>query len=98
MDAVLFGKEFNRMCNYFTGSCYGCGVLDIEGNSCFEIFKVHPEEVVEIVEKWSKEHPAKTNADKFKEVFGMTVWESIDKGHGDWSSWWDAPYIAPKEK
>ena len=54
MDAVLFGKEFNRMCNYFTGSCYGCGVLDIEGNYCFEIFKVHPEEVVEIVEKWSK--------------------------------------------
>lgn len=25
---------------------------------------------IEIVEQWAKEHPIKTNADKFKEVFG----------------------------
>lgn len=28
-------------------------------------------EVIEIVENWAKEHPIKTNADKFREVFGV---------------------------
>lgn len=27
-------------------------------------------EAIEIVEQWAKEHPVKTNAEKFKEVFG----------------------------
>lgn len=28
-------------------------------------------EIIDIVEKWSKEHPIQTNLDKFKEVFGI---------------------------
>lgn len=28
-------------------------------------------EALEIVEQWAKEHPIKTNADKFKEIFGV---------------------------
>lgn len=27
----------------------------------------------QVVEKWSKEHPIVTNADKFKEVFGKPI-------------------------
>lgn len=31
----------------------------------------HSYEAIEIVEQWAKEHPVKTNAEKFKEVFGI---------------------------
>lgn len=30
-------------------------------------------EAVEFVEQWAKEHPIKTNAEKFEEVFGVDV-------------------------
>lgn len=31
---------------------------------------IHSFEAIEIVENWAKEHPIKTNLEKFKEVFG----------------------------
>ena len=31
-------------------------------------------DIVEIVEKWGKEHPIITNRDKFKEVFGVELY------------------------
>lgn len=30
-------------------------------------------EAIEIVENWAKEHPVKTNSEKFKEVFGFDM-------------------------
>jgi len=33
-------------------------------------------EIIEIVEKWSKEHPIVTNRDKFKEVFGINLYDT----------------------
>ncbi len=35
------------------------------------MFMFHAHETIEIVENWAKEHPIKTNADKFREVFGF---------------------------
>ena len=65
MDAVEFLREKHRMCiTYSTcdncrlrGSCYGEEVVGIE------------EDVVEIVEEWSKEHPVKTRQSEFLKLF-----------------------------
>lgn len=45
-----------------------CRDCPLYNNACgsFYVF-----EALEIVENWVKEHPVKTNADKFKEVFGF---------------------------
>ena len=64
MDAVEFLKTLRRMCN---SECRECelgkrlGALD----TCALWQKAHPEEAVEIAEKWAKEHPAKTRQSEF---------------------------------
>lgn len=48
-------------------SCVDCplnGVCDDAANAF---------DMIEVVEKWVKKHPIKTNADKFKEVFGLDM-------------------------
>ena len=59
MDALEFIRERNRMCMSF-GDGEGCTSCPFykEGNRCMAIF--WNEEIVPIVEKWSKEHPCKT--------------------------------------
>lgn len=51
-------------------NCKGIGCIDcpLYNKACgsFYVF-----EALEIVEKWVKENPIKTNADKFKEMFGV---------------------------
>lgn len=89
MGAVECMKDLARMCE---NDC----PLPVKCDECNSWIMQHPAEALRIVEKWSKAHTIQTRKDKFKEVFGITVWESIDEGHGDWSSWWDAPYEAPK--
>lgn len=68
MDAVEFLKTLRRMCN---SECRECelgkrlGALD----TCALWQKAHPEEAVEIAEKWAKEHPAKTRQSEFLKLF-----------------------------
>ena len=75
MDAIKFCKEFRRMCSANTGSCLACPLLDWRYSnscSCTDMTKVSEElmkERIEIVEKWSKEHPVKTLAQDFFEKF-----------------------------
>ena len=59
MDALEFIRERNRMCKSF-GDGEGCMRCPFykEGNRCMAI--LWKEEIVPIVEKWSKEHPLKT--------------------------------------
>ena len=61
MDALEFIKERNRMCQSFGGSCNGCPA---DKNICCSAFGWQ-EELVAIVEKWSKENPRKTRQDVF---------------------------------
>lgn len=51
--------------------CYGlsCSECPIDQTLCRDRL-INALEIIKIVEKWGKEHPATTNADKFKEVFG----------------------------
>lgn len=51
-------------------NCIGvaCGDCPLYKKACGSLFAF---EAIEFAEKWTKEHPIKTNADKFKEIFGV---------------------------
>lgn len=62
MDAFEFVRERNRMCDSF--GHISCGNCPAEKHGeCVAI--LWDEEIVPIVEKWSKEHPRKTRQDAF---------------------------------
>ena len=65
MDALEFIRERNRMCRSFGGSCNGCPA---DKNICCSAF-AWQEELVIIVEKWSKENPRKTRQSIFLEQY-----------------------------
>lgn len=76
MDALKFVEERNRMCERYwqvDGDCDGCPLID--ERECNELRNMVDDagkavgKVVEIVEKWSKEHPRKTRQDVFLEMF-----------------------------
>lgn len=72
MDALKFIKERNRMCDRYwqaDGDCDGCPL--VYTRECNEMRNMVDDsgkavgKVVEIVEKWSQEHPRKTRQDVF---------------------------------
>ena len=63
MDAVEFYKAFKRMCG--KTDCKDC-LLD---QKCRPSANVEPEEVVELVEEWVKDHPVKTRQNEFLKMF-----------------------------
>lgn len=67
MDAVKFLGEFNRMCKTYQG-CAGCRAIGICNYMGMES-DAQRQELVGIVERWSKEHPQKTRLDDFKEKY-----------------------------
>ena len=80
MDAIRFLEEKVRMCSSYDG-CDGCPLNQIHDNdyrnlTYCEYPEAFPEEAIAIVEKWSVEHPVRTNADyvaeKLREI-GYTV-------------------------
>lgn len=68
MDAVKYVKTLSRMCNV---ECTKCEFWKRRSNfeSCIVWQKEHPEEAVAIIEKWAKEHPAKTRQSVFLEQY-----------------------------
>jgi hypothetical protein len=108
MDAVEYLKERARICKSFNRFCAGCPLFSV---GCG---KGNPDEAVDIVEQWSREHPVMTNAMKFEEVFG----EKPANGKGErlcppiafrkskdcscecseCDQWWDEPYKEPEGK
>lgn len=63
MDAVEFYKAFKRMCD--KTDCKDC-LLD---KKCRPSANVEPEEVVELVEEWAKEHTVKTRQSELLRMF-----------------------------
>lgn len=63
MDALEFIRERNRMCKSFGVECKNCPAN--KDSRCIDINL--DEEIVPIVEKWSKENPRKTRLDVFLE-------------------------------
>ena len=64
MDAVEYLTTLCRMCNC---ECLKCefGKARSGFETCPVWQRTHPEEAVEIAEKWAKEHPAKTRQSEF---------------------------------
>lgn len=71
MDAVEFIVTRDRMCRSFNGRCTGCEVKEHmgTGDMCIYYMAQHPQEVVEIVERWAKEHPRKTRQSELLKLF-----------------------------
>lgn len=69
MDALKFVRETNRMCKSFGNSCEDCPASDVSGCMVDQLY----EEIVPIVEEWSKEHPRKTRQDAFLEQWPEAV-------------------------
>lgn len=97
MDAALYIKEKKRMCDYYDKdkSCQKCPLFYLCANPMFANVRCEadaPEEFVSRVQRWSKEHPRKTNGQVFKEIFGFdpqTHWEDV---------WWDFTYVDTSTK
>jgi hypothetical protein len=82
MDAVKFMKEYKRLCDEYS-ACVGCP-LGKFGN-CTE---ADPEEMVKIVEEWSKEHPKKTN--------GQVMFDYIQKHVNDTGGGFTSLTMSPR--
>lgn len=71
MEAVKYFEELKRMCRAI-GYCTNCPFRELRRkhhSSCDYLPKIVPKEAVEIVEKWSKEHPQKTILQDFLEKY-----------------------------
>lgn len=68
MDAVLFLNEVRRMCKTFE-DCSDCPIEKSPAICPRYSSRSDFEEAVEIVERWSKEHPAKTRQSEFLEHY-----------------------------
>ena len=67
MDAVKFLAEFDRMCRAYQG-CAGCRAIGICNYMGMES-DAQRQELVGIVERWSKDHPQKTRLQDFWEKY-----------------------------
>lgn len=75
MDALDFLNEFNRMCKYHKkdNNCTICPLYDQNAYVlCSDIKDYDPEYVLDVVEKWSKEHPKRTYLSVLLEKFPKT--------------------------
>lgn len=71
MDAVEFLVTRDKMCRSFNGRCNGCEVnehMSVD-DECIHYMAKHPQEAVEIVERWAKDHPRKTRQSEFLKMF-----------------------------
>lgn len=71
MDAVEFIVTRDRMCRSFNVRCNECEVKKRMGvdDMCIYYMAKHPQEVIEIVERWGKEHPRKTRQSELLKLF-----------------------------
>lgn len=110
MDAAKFIKESVRMCSSHN-CCDGCPAEDIwciADEASLAEDDAALKNYIAIVEKWSNEHPPKTNIMKFEEIFGKEA-ASFVKGYasgnadgkvfrGSLACWLGEEYEERKEK
>lgn len=101
MDAKKFIQERNRMCKAFRESCNGCPLDRML--MCSDLSKFNPE-MVDAVEKWSKENPVKTNRKILQETFGgltfavSDIYRRIEVNGIPINVWLDLEYKEPEAK
>lgn len=67
--------EKNRMCD--THSEIGCDCCELGNNGCCNLIEKTTQEHIDIVQKWSDEHPELTRIEKFKELIKDTEFEDM---------------------
>lgn len=72
MNAVDYLREKSRMCNALVCNCPMSKRNNGKGLLCGSFEKDYPEQAIEIVEKWAKEHPVKTYTGVLLEKFPNT--------------------------
>lgn len=69
-------KIKKRMCETYSKGCFTCPMNyanNGEKMNCTVFIYNHPVKAEKIIMEWADEYPVKTNADKFKEVFGFNI-------------------------
>lgn len=75
MDAIEFMKEKKRMCKSYsrcTDACLLRKPMYENGLTCLGYCFEYPEKAVDIVERWSADHPKKTRQSEFLKMFPNT--------------------------
>lgn len=65
--------------------------------TCFYALYKYSDEIEPILKKWAAEHPAKTNRDKFTEVFGKCEFVICSVVPCSKCDWWEQEYVEPFE-
>lgn len=95
---------YKRLCEHQRkkDSCRECPVSSYKNytNKVCRDFIINNSDTAEpILKKWAAEHPAKTNRDKFTEVFGKCEFVICSVVPCSNCDWWDQEYVEPyKEK
>lgn len=97
-------KKYERMCHHFwnhNGGCLKECPLNQGSWGCRGFLMTEPEEAERIIVDWAKEHPVKTNADKFREVFGMS-YKSVnnlqfERSIAKFDNFWNQEYEEPSD-
>lgn len=79
-----------------------CRDFDRPGMQPHQMFKASFE-VIELIEKWTKEHPAITNKEKIEELFGVKIDPELECKPGgctgtsceECRKWWSEEYKGP---
>lgn len=70
MDVIEYLKTEERICGFYTEGCQECPLSSYNngaGTECSGFIKQEPEKCIEIMKKWTEEHPRKTAEFKPKE-------------------------------
>ncbi len=102
MDSVRHDQDVKGEANCDFVYCCDCPLGKIAdsangSDTCFNM-AYSAMDIIEIVEKWGKEHPITTNGDKFREIFGIDPLNGLKKYDGYCTAFWGSEYIPPKKE
>lgn len=86
-----------RMCETTGYKCENCCIAS-DTDSCNYFFVNDADEAEVTLKEWAAEHPAKTNRDKFTEVFGKCEFVICSVVPCSKCDWWDQEYIEPNKE
>lgn len=72
MDVIEYLKTEKRICGFYTEGCQECPLSSYNngaGTGCSKFTKQEPEKCIEIMKKWTEEHPRKTIVQELLEKY-----------------------------
>ena len=80
MDVLEYFKIKKRMTNKCEMDCVDCPLYSNNNKQlgCKRFEMLYPDEAIKIVEKWEKEHPIITNAEKYEQMMKNLLGDDFD--------------------